>query len=185
QLAVFGALTVRAEILHVDKKQRRLFGNDRYITAERLNHRPYLPDACSSSTLGEEAIIGLQEQARQSVGPGLLAVGIGDQVLPYLQLEMRKSAALAVHGDGVVAFVADRVWLVVADDEIALRTQQIQDDAGEETIAVIEHADMPRPRRALERGCETVHRDQNRRQPLRSAAIELCHDAVVIGCEDL
>ena len=59
--------------------------------------------------------------------------------------------------------------------------QEFQQNLGETPVAVIEHADMPEPRRGLENGCEAVHGNQGSRARGFSSAIELGRDAIVIG----
>ena len=56
---------------------------------------------------------------------------------------------------------------------------------GEPGIAVIEHADLPGPRHALEDRREAVHGDQHRRPAGGLAPVELGLDAPVIGLQDL
>ena len=65
-----------------------------------------------------------------------------------------------MHRNGVVGRVGDAVGLVVADDEPWFALQEVQQDMGEARVAVIEHADVPAPRRRLEYGREAVHRNQ-------------------------
>ena len=90
---------------------------------------------------------------------------VRDQVLPDLELDMRKPAPFAVIDDGVVGHVADRVGFVVADDEIAFSPEQPKSGAGDARVAVVEHADMPRPRHVQEDGREAVHRDEHGGRP--------------------
>ncbi len=68
----------------------------------------------------------LAKNPRQPVGPCLLAGRIGDQILADLDAAIHQPARLAVHGNGVVGLVADRIGFVVADHEIALGAQQLQ-----------------------------------------------------------
>ena len=64
-----------------------------------------------------------RQQARQALGPDCLADRFGDLVLTNLDLDMREAAPLAMHRDGVVGQIADRVRLVFADDETLLGLQ--------------------------------------------------------------
>ena len=92
---------------------------------------------------------------------------------------------LAMDGDRIIRRVGDAIRFVVADDEIFFTMQELHQDLGETRVAVIEHADMPKPRHGLENGCEAVHGNQGCRSSGFSSPIELGRDAVVIGLEYL
>ena len=98
---------------------------------------------------------------------------------------MRQAAPLAMHRDAIVAVVADGIGLIVTDREVALATQQVEQRPRQPRIAVVEHADLPGARHALEGRGEAVDGDQHGLLPGILPAVELGHDAVVIGPEDL
>src|SRR6516164_1439297 len=56
---------------------------------------------------------------------------------------------------------------------------------GKAGIAVVEHADMPGPRDALEHRRKAVHRDQGRRQAGMSPSLQFARNRVVIGPKNL
>src|SRR5262249_27737091 len=100
-------------------------------------------------------------------------------------LDMGEAAPLAMDRDRVVGEIADPVGLVVADDEIALALEEIEEDAGIAGVAVIEDAGMPLPADALEDRREGMHRDEHRRPGGRLPPVELLGEAAVIGPESL
>src|SRR5581483_4354804 len=104
---------------------------------------------------------------------------IGDQVLADLDLDMGQAAPLAMDRDGVVGEVADTIGLVVADDEVALALEEVEEDAGVAGITVIEAADVPLPADALENRREGMHRDEHRRLPARLPPVELLGKAAM------
>ena len=59
------------------------------------------------------------QEPREARGPRVLPCAVGDEVLPDLELDVRKPAPFAVIDDGVVGRIADGVGFVVTDDEIA------------------------------------------------------------------
>ena len=77
------------------------------------------------------------------------------------------------------------VGLVVADDEPLFLLQQRHEEMGETRIAIVEHANMPGPRHALEDRREAVHRDQRGQSPGFSPPVELGFDPIVVWPENL
>ncbi len=67
--------------------------------------------------------VGQWQEAGEAQCPGGLAGLVADQVLADLDLDMRQGSAFAMHRYRVVARIGDRVGGVVADREVALRTQ--------------------------------------------------------------
>ena len=98
---------------------------------------------------------------------------------------IHQPACLAVHGDGVVGLVADRIGLVVADHEIALGAQQLQQQRRQMRVAVIERADVPGSRDAGINRRKAVQRHQHRRHGGAAALVDDLADAPVVGIEDL
>src|SRR5437899_1040529 len=62
---------------------------------------------------------------------------------------MRQPTLFAMYRHRVVAEIADRIGLVVADIEIALMPQQVEHDIREPRIAIVENADVDLARAAL------------------------------------
>jgi hypothetical protein len=60
------------------------------------------------------------QDARETIRPFLLAALLGDQILPDLDAGIRQAARLAMNGNAVIGRIADRIGLVVADDELVL-----------------------------------------------------------------
>ena len=99
-----------------------------------------------------------QRAKRPPSGTGLR---VGDQVLADFDLDMRQAALVAVGGDAVVAVFGERIGRVVADDEVGFPAQQVQQDAGESRVLVVQQADLHGAAFAFEGRGETVHRDQH------------------------
>jgi hypothetical protein len=104
----------------------------------------------------------LIEQSRQAFGPGLLTGFVGEKVLPYLDLDVREAAPLAVFDDPVVAEGVRGVRFIVADHERRIAPERCEESRGYPDVPVIEDAGMPRSGDAAERRCEAVHEDQRR-----------------------
>ncbi|MGY4301928.1 hypothetical protein ACVWXN_010023 [Bradyrhizobium sp. i1.4.4] len=98
---------------------------------------------------------------------------------------LTRPRASAVDGDGVVAEVAHRIGLVVADDEIAFSAQMFQQQLRQHGFAVIQRGDVPGPGDAGINRREAVQRHQHRRPRVVQAAVDRGIDAAVIGLEDL
>ena len=98
---------------------------------------------------------------------------------------MRQTARLAMMRDGVIGLVADKIRLVVADDQLRLPPQMIEHQAGEAPVAVVEHGGVHlAPHAVIDIGHAVLgHQDGRpaRRQPL----IEQRAHGVMIGIEDL
>ncbi len=165
-----------------DRRHRR----HRAIRRQGPNRESQGACAGSVGALGRvQAFEPAREQVREPRRPSGLASGGGDEVLAYLELDMDEAAPLAVHGDGVVALVVDRIGLVVADAPVAVAGEEIEERTGETAVAVVEDAQVPRPRVAVVDRGEAVHGDEDACLPLRRAAIERARDGVVMGLEDL
>src|SRR5262249_26968428 len=115
----------------------------------------------------------LRKEPDQPVGPLALALLVGDEILTDFELDMRQATLLAVGRDAVVGQVADKIRLVVADDQVTLTAEEVEHDLRQSRIAVVQNADMPRPRDFLENGSEAVHGDEDRRAAFLLTAVEL------------
>src|SRR5205823_4017736 len=76
---------------------------------------------------------------------------------------MRQAMILAMGLDRKAALVAPRIGLVVADHQSGLGAKGGQQRPRQPGVAVPQHAGVPRPREAVDRRGEAVHRDQRRR----------------------
>src|SRR2546423_1650224 len=88
---------------------------------------------------------------------------------------MRQPTLFAMYRHRVVAEIADRIGLVVADIEIALMPMQVEHDIREPRIAIVENADVDLARDAFEYRREAVHRDQQRAPAARAPRFEQLH----------
>src|SRR5215470_4196501 len=102
-------------------------------------------ERAGSASSARELGIGRRQQPRQTLGPASLTIGIGNQILTDLDFDMRQTAALAMHRDGVVRQVADPVGLVLADNKIAFGPQQFRQWMRQACITIEEYCHMPRP----------------------------------------
>ena len=116
-------------------------------------------------TASAPASVACTSTSREPRRPIVLSGLVGDQILAYLQLDMRQPAPLAVDRHSVVRVIAHRIGRVVADHEIGLGAQQIEHDRREPPIAIVEHPDMHGTPLAPEDRRETVHRDQHGAPP--------------------
>src|SRR5208282_371543 len=73
---------------------------------------------------------GFDQGARQPMRPGRLAGLVSQEILAYFELDMRNRAPLTVDRNRVVAFVADRVGLIVSDHDPALAAKQFEQNTG-------------------------------------------------------
>ena len=112
--------------------------------------------------------------------PGRRRLGHGT-----LRSRHEQPASLPVYWDGVIRRIAHAVGLVVADDEPLFAFQQRHEEMGEARIAIVEDANMPRPRHAHEDRREAVHRDQRSQSPGFSPPVELGFDPIVVWPENL
>ena len=124
------------------------------------------------------------QEPREALGPRVLSASVGDEVLPDLDLDVRKTALFTVLDDGVVGQIAGGVGFVFPDDEIAFTPERLEERPGHARVAVVEHADMPRARHVHEHGREAVHRHEDRREPHRFALVEGPSDFVVVRVKD-
>ncbi len=122
---VFAAVWSGVVVLHIDEQQRRVRRIDRDFAAQ---HDSRLQ--CSA------------QQTFEARCPDGLAGLVRDQVLTDFDLDMRQATAFGVLRDAIVGDIAHRVWGVIANHEVAFRAQQIEHDAGEAGIAVVQHADL-------------------------------------------
>ena len=109
---------------------------------------------------------------------------VADQVLADFDAGVDQAAHLAMHGDGVVGRIAHRIGFVVADHQIALGAQLLQQQRRQRAVAVIERADVPGPRDAGIDRREAVQRHQHRRLSAMQPRLDDLVDAAVIGIED-
>ena len=84
----------------------------------------------------------------------------------------------------VVAGIADRIRLVVADHQVALGTQRIAQGMRQACIAVVEHAGVPGAGNAVHRRGEAVHGHQQRGFAAGQARVQFGDDPPVVGRED-
>ena len=85
---------------------------------------------------------------------------------------MRDFAALAVHGNGVIRFVADKIRFVVPDIQSRFAVQQREQRTGKPWIAMIKQRRVPRPLEGFEYRRKAVQRNQRRRRLRLPAALE-------------
>ena len=77
----------------------------------------------AASTLFRQMLVSARQQTPEALGPLLLPVLVRDQILANFDERVRQAMALAVDRRGVVGAVADKIRLVVADDEGVLLPQ--------------------------------------------------------------
>ena len=97
---------------------------------------------------------------------------------------MRQTAPFAMDRHSIVGEVADRVGLVLADDEPRFGAQQGAEGAGEASVAVEQDCRVPRPNLAIEDRRKTVERDEGRGSASRCALVERHRDPLMVGSED-
>jgi hypothetical protein len=93
------------------------------------------------------SLIRLRQQPRQQFSPPALTGLVGDEVLANFDGDVVQTAPLAVNGNRVIGRVSHSVGLVITDHETLLAPQEVHQQMGKTRITVVEHADMPRPRR--------------------------------------
>src|ERR1700733_12214511 len=98
---------------------------------------------------------------------------------------MRQAVALAVLRNGVVGRVADKIRLVVADDETMLLLKERDEAAGQTWIAIVEQRDMPSARHAFEDWRKAMQGDQRRGAAGLPPAFQLGFDTLVIRPKNL
>ena len=85
---------------------------------------------------GQQSACACQRRSRSRqksapAGPPMRLAGlIRNQILADFDSGVHQPARFAVHGNGVVGLVADRIGLVVADHEIALGAQRFSSSGG-------------------------------------------------------
>jgi len=129
-------------------------------------------------------LISTRQEPREALGPVLLPSLVRDQILTDFDQGMRQAMALAVHRYGIVGAIADKIRLVIADQETALLAQQSEQAVGQAAVAIVEKRRMPGPRLPFEHRREAVQRDQRCGPAGLPPARELGLDALVIGLED-
>ena len=139
------------------------------------------PSAGAGSS-GPKGNTRARDESRQAFGPCGDTFGTQEEILAKLELDVRQTAAFAVLDDRVVGEIAHRVWLVVADNQPRLLSEELQEWPRHRGIAV-EHAYLPRSFIAEKRRREGMHRDQDRGESFPLTPIELGADAIVVGQE--
>src|ERR1700675_519592 len=130
-------------------------------------------------------MFGRLQGATDAPGPFVLARVGGDQVLAYLDLDMRQAARLPMTRDGVVGFVADEVGFVIADHETGLAAQAVEHQPRETAVAVIEYRGVHLAPYAFENVRHAVLGDEDGGLPRRGPLVEQRAYLPMIGLEDL
>ena len=112
--------------------------------------------------------------------PGALAGGIADQVLPDFNYGIGKAALRAVLPQAI-ALELPRIGLIVADDEIALGIETVEQRFGQARIAIPQDANVPRSWNGLPALREGVDGKQRRCDARSQALIGHASDRLMVG----
>ena len=140
------------------------------------------PSLVRSERPGERRL-DAPEGGRQALRPDLGGGLAPQQILPDLDQHAGKPAPLAVHRDGVVRGVGDRVGLVGADDQLRLAGHGVAQSLGQARIVAPAEADRPRPVAAGQHRREAVDAEQQTRPAGGGSRVEHGCDRLVVRPE--
>src|SRR5215831_1082356 len=99
--------------------------------AVAMRTEPPGPSLRYTARCTEERAERIRQRRREERRQALLPLLVVDEVLADLDAGVRNAATLAVHRNAIVALIAGRVRLIVADDEPGLAAQAVAQQMGE------------------------------------------------------
>src|ERR1700675_1498746 len=128
---------------------------------------------------------GILQGLRDARRPLLLAGGLPKQILANFNFHMRQTARLGMDRNGEIRIVADEIWLVVADYQIRIPPQHVEQQAGKAPVAVVQHRGVHLAAHALVNVGHAVLGPQRGGAAPRRSFVEQLAYVLMIGIEDL